>query len=212
MSLIFQEKEKEERLREKEAEAKDKELLSGVKKPNIYSRRMSRVVEAKMSGQNNSKRSLASVIKTRRSSLAEICDKSDPLTEEEQEKKKVMETIIAELKDPKRDYNNFDPGEAKNELKMTPSIFYIFPKILFCNELSKLAVYLYLYLTGYITVIQCFSADRQFSSNCNCQEIIYSLITDHHISLQASEPENSLRLWTMMGMDLLPRRSSWRDA
>ena len=113
MSIIFQEKEKEERLREKEAEAKGKELLSGVKKPNIYSRRMSRVVEAKMSGQTNSKRSLASVIKTRRSSLAEICDKSDSLTEEEQEKKKVMETIIAELKDPKRDYNNFDPGQRK---------------------------------------------------------------------------------------------------
>ena len=116
MSIIFQEKEKEERLREKEAEAKNKELLSGVKKPNIYSRRMSRVVEAKMSSQNNSKRSLASVIKSRRSSLAEICDKSDKsdsLTEEEQEKKKVMETIIAELKDPNRDYNNFDPGGRK---------------------------------------------------------------------------------------------------
>ena len=115
MSIIFQEKEKEERLREKEAEAKDKEMLSGVKKPNIYSRRMSRIVEAKMSGHNNSKRSLAGVIKSRRSSLADICDKSkdksDSLTEEEQEKKKVMETIIAELKDPKRDYNNFDPGE-----------------------------------------------------------------------------------------------------
>ena len=112
LSIIFQEKEKEERLREKEAEAKDKEMLSGVKKPNIYSRRMSRIVEAKMSGHNNSKRSLATVIKTRRSSLADICDKSDALTEEEQEKKKVMETIIAELKDPKRDYNNFDPGEV----------------------------------------------------------------------------------------------------
>ena len=110
MSSILQEKEKEEKLREKEAEAKDKEMLSGVKKPNIYSRRMSRIVEAKMSGQNNSKKSLANVIKTRRSSLADISDKSDTLTEEEQEKKKVMETIIAELKDPNRDYNNFDPG------------------------------------------------------------------------------------------------------
>ena len=113
MSSILQEKEKEEKLREKEAEAKDKEMLSGVKKPNIYSRRMSRIVEAKMSGQNNSKKSLANVIKSRRSSLADISDKSDTLTEEEQEKKKVMETIIAELKDPKRDYNNFDPGQRK---------------------------------------------------------------------------------------------------
>ena len=115
LSLIFQEKEKEERLREKEAEARDKEMLIGVKKPNIYSRRMSRVVEAKMSGQSNSKKSLASVIKSRRSSLVDICDKSDSLTEEEQEKKKVMETIIAELKDPNRDYNNFDPGGRKRE-------------------------------------------------------------------------------------------------
>ena len=102
-------------MREKEAEAKDKEMLSGLKKPNIYSRRMSRIVEAKMSTQNNSKRSLASVIKSRKSSLGDICDKSDTITEEEEEKKKVMETIIAELKDPNRDYNNFDPGEGNKE-------------------------------------------------------------------------------------------------
>ena len=104
-------------MREKEAEAKDKEMLSGVKKPNIYSRRMSRIVEAKMSsgGQNNSKRSLASVIKSRKSSLGDICDKPDTITEEEEEKKKVMETIIAELKDPNRDYNNFDPGGGNKE-------------------------------------------------------------------------------------------------
>ena len=113
LSIIFQEKEKEEKLREKEAEAKDKALLSGVKKPNIYSRRMSRIVEAKMSGHNNSKRTLATVIKSRRGSLTDISDKADSLTEEEKEKKKVMETIIEELKDPNRDYNNFDPGGVK---------------------------------------------------------------------------------------------------
>ena len=49
-----------------EAEARDKEIeekMNGVKKPNIYSRKMSRIVEAKMSGANNSKKSLASVIR-----------------------------------------------------------------------------------------------------------------------------------------------------
>ena len=103
------EREREERLKEKEAEAKDKEL-NGIKKPNIYSRRMSRIVEAKMSGSNNSKRSFATVIRSRRDSLPGLAERSNSLTEEEKEKKQVMDTIIAELKDPNRDYNNFDPG------------------------------------------------------------------------------------------------------
>ena len=113
MRKIFQEKEKlrerEEKLKEAEAEERERELRT--KKPNIYSRRMSRIVEAKMSGSNNPRRSLANVIRSRRVSLPDISEKSSGLTEEEKEKKKVMETIIAELKDPNRDYNNFDPGE-----------------------------------------------------------------------------------------------------
>ena len=113
MTKVFQEKEKlrekEQKLKEKEAEAKDRELRD--RKPNIYSRKMSRIVETKMSGSKDPKRSLANVIKSRRVSLPDLSEKSSDMTEEEKEKKKVMETIIAELKDPNRDYNNFDPGE-----------------------------------------------------------------------------------------------------
>ena len=37
--------------------------------------------------------------------------KSAEIEDNNTEKKAVMDTIIAELKDPNRDFNNFDPGQ-----------------------------------------------------------------------------------------------------
>ena len=113
-----------ERMREiKELEkrelAKDKErdeAMRGIKKPNIYSRKMSRVVEVKSAVSAFKKKSGDG--SRRRMSLPEITkiDEVEEETEEECEKKAIMDTIIAELKDPNRDFNNFDPGKRAREL------------------------------------------------------------------------------------------------
>ena len=42
----------------------------------------------------------------------EIDIKKEEVTEKDDEKKKVLETILKELKDPDRNMNNFDPGHG----------------------------------------------------------------------------------------------------
>ena len=110
------EKQKEERLKEKEEERKDRareDEMKGIRKASFYSQRMNRIVGAK-----SAISSMSQGFKKRGDRRKSESDVSKPaekvLTEEEIEKKKVMETIIKELKDPNRDCNNFDPGNIKS--------------------------------------------------------------------------------------------------
>ena len=104
------EKMREEKLKEKELEEKDKELQDarlGIKKASFYSKRMNRVVGTKSAVSNVTERFKRK--ESRRKSESDVEAKKE-MTEEEAEKKKVLETIIKELKDRDRDCNNFDPG------------------------------------------------------------------------------------------------------
>ena len=78
------------------------EALHERKKPNVYSRRMSRVLENKTPAKENKNK----IDDGKRKEAP----KSSEVEESNTEKKAVMDTIIAELKDPNRDFNNFDPG------------------------------------------------------------------------------------------------------
>ena len=44
--------------------------------------------------------------------------KPEEADEKNTEKKAVMDTIIAELKDPNRDFNNFDPGRGERDYQI----------------------------------------------------------------------------------------------
>ena len=113
--ITVKEKEKEKVIEEKkiakEEEKKDKEIedqRNGIKKTNFYSKKMNRVVGTRsaISGMAGFRKKGA-----RRKSEADLAKPEEKiLTEEEQEKKNIMETIIKELKDRDRDCNNFDPG------------------------------------------------------------------------------------------------------
>ena len=111
--IVAKEKEQEERLKEKlkekEEEEKDKAIqnsLMGIKKTSYYSKKMNRIVGA--AGRFSKK---GDKDKGRRKSESDVSTEEEP-TAEEVEKKKIMETIIKELKDPTRDCNNFDPGKV----------------------------------------------------------------------------------------------------
>ena len=78
------------------------ETLHERKKPNVYSRKMSRAMEHKTPAKNKTD-------DVKRKVMIEP-SKPDEADEKNTEKKAVMDTIIAELKDPNRDFNNFDPG------------------------------------------------------------------------------------------------------
>lgn len=121
--MYFQEKEKERKkeLKELEKQQKVKEEersneLRGIKKPDIYSRRMSRIVDIKCAASGLAKKNADE--SQRRNTLPDLSriDTVEEEDEEEVEKKAVMDTIIAELKDPNRDCNNFDPGKRAREL------------------------------------------------------------------------------------------------
>ena len=100
-------KQKEERLKEKEEERKDRareDEMKGIRKASFYSQRMNRIVGASQGFKKKG---------ARRKSESDVKPAEKVLTEEEIEKKKVMDSIIKELRDPNRDCNNFDPGNIK---------------------------------------------------------------------------------------------------
>ena len=77
---------------------------------------MSRIVDIKCAASGLAKKNADE--SQRRNTLPDLSriDTVEEEDEEEVEKKAVMDTIIAELKDPNRDCNNFDPGKRAREL------------------------------------------------------------------------------------------------
>ena len=101
-------KQEEEKLREAEKK------LRGIKEPDMFSRKMTRIVKTKSAAVKSWKKKPDQ--EQRRNSCPPVPE--EPKAEREaaeevvdSEKKAVMEMIIAELKDPNRDCNNFDPGK-----------------------------------------------------------------------------------------------------
>lgn len=130
--------EKEEREMERKLVEQETMNKLGLKKPQLFSKKISRIVSSNSAlgifgkKADDGRRKSLDGSKTRRKSLESSgtsvsrkttainseSKRSEQMTEEEkerkkeeEEKKKVMSTIMQELKDPSRDCNKFDPGK-----------------------------------------------------------------------------------------------------
>merc|ERR1712037_1033953 len=101
------EEKKKEKEEEKEVELMRRKRLFGYSEPVYYSKKMTRLVDKEL----RVKKALQAMKERKETATTPAVEETEDL-----EKKKVLATILKELRDPDRNMHNFDPGKRAREL------------------------------------------------------------------------------------------------